>query len=146
MRRIVSRGASAVLLPLILAVTVGACNSSTGTTTTPTTPTTASTTETYSDTIWHSGSKTYPFAQTVAGTITITLDSVSPLSTMALGVAIGTWSDPVCTTVTKNDNARAGQTALSGTATAGNYCVLVYDSGNIPYNSSVTYQVQVVHY
>jgi hypothetical protein len=148
MRRIVFRAVFPVLLPLVLAITVGACDSSSGTTTTttPTTPTTASTTETFADTVRHSGSKTYPFAQTTAGTITISLTSVSPLSTMALGVSIGTWGDPYCSAVTKNENARAGQTAISGTATAGNYCIQVYDSGNIPSDWVVTYTVQVVHY
>lgn len=140
------RGASPVLLTLVLAVALGACDSSSGTTTTPTTPTTPSTTETFSDTIKRGGSKTYPFAQTAAGPITIGLTSVSPLSNMALGVSIGTWGDPNCSPVTKNDNARAGQTAISGTATAGNYCIQVYDSGNIPSDGSVTYAVQVVHY
>jgi hypothetical protein len=146
MRRIVLRGVFPVLLTLVLAAALGACDSSSGTTTTPTTPTTESTTETFSDTIWRGGSKTYPFAQTVAGTITISLTAVSPLSTMALGVSIGTWGDPLCSPVTKNENARAGQTAISGTATVGNYCVQVYDSGNIPTNTSVTYTVEIVHY
>jgi hypothetical protein len=146
MRRIVLRGVFPVVLTLVLAVALGACDSSTGTTTTPTTPTTASTTETFSDTIKHGGSKSHPFAQTAAGTITISLTSVSPLSTMALGVAIGTWGDPNCAAVTKNENARAGLAAISGSAAAGNYCVLVYDSGNVPSDWTVTYTVQVVHY
>ncbi len=147
MRRIVLRGAFPVLLPLVLALSAGACDSSSGTTTTtPTTPTTASTTETFSDTIRHGGSKTHPFAETTAGTVTIGLTSVGPLSTMSLGVSIGTWGDPNCSPVTKNENARAGQTAISGTAAAGNYCIQVYDSGNIPSDWVVTYTVQVVHY
>jgi selenophosphate synthetase-related protein len=34
---------------------------------------------------------------------------------------------------------------LSGTATAGNYCVLVYDSGNIQDSSPVSYVITVAH-
>jgi hypothetical protein len=40
---------------------------------------------------------------------------------------------------------RAGVTALNGTATAGNYCVTVYDSGNVPDDWTVSFSVQVVH-
>jgi hypothetical protein len=47
--------------------------------------------------------------------------------------------------ISKNDNARAGVTALSGTATSGNYCVSVYDSGNVPEGWTVSFSVQVVH-
>ena len=43
--------------------------------------------------------------------------------------------------VTKNDNARTGTAALAGTANAGSYCVNVYDSGNVPEESEVSYEV-----
>jgi len=35
--------------------------------------------------------------------------------------------------------------ALVGTAATGNYCVRVYDSGNVQPSTSVNYTVQVVH-
>jgi len=87
-----------------------------------------------------------PFTVTTAGAVTIGLTSVAPLTTMALGVGIGTWDGTTCSaSVTKNDNARAGVTALSGTATPGNYCVNVYDSGNIPDGWTVSFTLQVSH-
>jgi hypothetical protein len=65
---------------------------------------------------------------------------------MSIGVGIGTWVADACGgAIAKNDDARTGVTALTGTANAGTYCVLVYDSGNIPEDGSVSYQVQVVH-
>jgi hypothetical protein len=76
----------------------------------------------------------------------VTLTAVDPLTTMALGVAIGTWSNSSCgTTIAYNENARANVTALSGTATTGSYCLKVYDSGNVPESWLVNYTVQVVH-
>ena len=79
--------------------------------------------------------------------MTIELTSVEPLATMALGVGIATWDGANCgtTPISKNDNARAGVAALNGTATAGNYCVTVYDSGNVPDGWTVSFAVQVVH-
>jgi hypothetical protein len=67
------------------------------------------------------------------------------LSTLALGVAIGTWNGTACTIVAKNDASKAGSTALTGTAGVGNFCVQVYDSGNVTADMTVTYTVQIAH-
>jgi hypothetical protein len=65
---------------------------------------------------------------------------------MALGVGMMTSDGTNClSTLTQNDNARASAAALQGTATAGNYCVRVYDSGNVPISTTVTYTVTVAH-
>jgi hypothetical protein len=65
---------------------------------------------------------------------------------MALGVRITTWDGTNCSTsIAQNANARSGSTALTGTANAGNYCVQIYDSGNIPADWTVEYTVDVVH-
>jgi len=80
------------------------------------------------------------------GPVEIELTTVAPLATLALGVGIGTWNDTSCvSTIAQNDNARSGVVALRGTAAAGNYCIRVYDSGNVPEATAVTYTVQVVH-
>ena len=50
------------------------------------------------------------------------------------------------TVIAQNPNARLGATALTGTASSGNYCVKIYDSGNVPAGWTVSYTVQVVHY
>jgi hypothetical protein len=110
-----------------------------------TTPTPVTTTETYSGTLPQLGSAVHPFTVTATGTATIGLTEVGPLATMAIGVNIGTWDGTNCTSMTKNDNARAGSTALTGSVVTGSYCVRVYDSGNIPADTSVSYTLQVVH-
>jgi hypothetical protein len=126
-----------------LSVLTGACTETTDSTLT--TPTPATTTDTYSGTFAQLGAAVHPFTVTTTGTVTISLTDVAPLATMSIGVGIGTWDGTTCTSVSKNDNARAGSTALSGTVATGSYCVRVYDSGNIPDGASVTYTVQVVH-
>jgi len=120
-----------------------ASSSSTSATTSPTAP---ATTESFSGSLVQLGSASNPFIVAATGTVTIGLTDIGPLTTMALGVGIGTWNGTTCSSaLTKNDNARAGATALSGTATAGNYCVTVYDSGNIPDGQTVTFTVSVAH-
>ena len=136
-----------ILLSMVftLFLFTGACAS--GTTPSTTAPTPATTTETFSGTVGQLATTGNPFAVSTNGPVTIELTSVEPLATMALGVGVATWDGTTCgtTAISKNDNARTGATALSGTATAGNYCVTVYDSGNVPEGWTVSFSVQVVH-
>jgi len=130
---------------IVLTLVAGACTSGTSSQAT-TAPTPATSTETFSGNVAQLATDGHPFSVSAAGTVTIGLTSVAPLATMSLGVGIGTWDGTACgTSISKNDNARAGSTALSGTATVGNYCVLVYDSGNIQDSSSVSYVIAVAH-
>jgi len=129
---------------LAASLTLAAC----GTTTTPTTPTTVPTkTDTFTADLAQTGSITHIFKVTNTGEVTITLTSVSPLATMALGVGMMNSDGTNClATLTQNDNARANNVAaLQGTAAAGNYCVRVYDSGNIPISGTVSYTLTVLH-
>ena len=121
----------------------GACESATSST--PTTPTPATTTEAFTATIEQLGSSTHAFTVTTTGPVEVKLTAVEPLATMALGVAVTTGGSVCGGDVAKTDNARTGATALSGTAAAGSYCVRVFDAGNIPAETPVTYSVEVTH-
>jgi hypothetical protein len=117
-----------------------------GETSSPTAASPATTTETFSATVAQGGSAVHAFSVSAMGTVTIRLASVSPLSTMSLGVAIGTWDGTTCgSSLSSNTDARSGATALTGTAATGSYCVRVYDSGNVPTDWTVEYTVEVVH-
>ena len=134
---------SGIILAASLVLT-GGC----GKTTTPTTPTaTPSVTDTFNADLAQQGSVTHNFKVNSTGEVTITLTSVSPLSTMALGVGMMTSDGTNCgSTLTQNENARANAVAaLQGTAAGGNYCVRVYDSGNIPVSTTVSYTITVLH-
>ena len=89
--------------------------------------------EMVSGTVADQGTAGHSFTVTTTGSVSITLTAVGPLTTISMGVGIGTWNGTTCgVSVTKNDNARTGAAALAGTANAGSYCVNVYDSGNVP--------------
>lgn len=135
-----------LLLPLslCLATTFAGCGSDT--TTTVTSPTPVTSTETFTGTVQQLGSVSHPIVVTTAGSLSATITSTAPLTTIALGVSISTWDGSACgTAIAQNPNSRPGATALSGTAVAGNYCIVVYDSGNIVEGGSVSYTIQVVH-
>ena len=131
----------------LIAATVMAAAAGCGSTVPPTTPTTpVSTTEVFSGTLAQLGSATQVFTVAATGTVDITLTSVAPLTTMALGVGVQSSDGASClTTITQNDNARSGAIALKGTVAAGKYCVRLYDSGNIPAAGSADYTIEIVH-
>ena len=136
---------SAFVLMLAVGLTFAA---SCGTTTPPTAPTTApSITDTFNADLAQQGSITHNFKVNSTGEVTVTLTSVSPLATMSLGVGMMTSDGTSCVaTLTQNDNARAKNVAaLLGTAASGNYCIRVYDSGNIPVSTTVSYTITVLH-
>jgi hypothetical protein len=138
--RVIRRRLIALLLPVVL----GACGSD-HTTATVTSPSAETTTEAFAGGLWQSGSVVHTFAVVATGAVTVGLTSVAPLSTMSLGVALGSWDGATCTAMTTVTDARAGATAIKGTAAVGNYCVKIFDSGNVPSSTRVTYTAEVVH-
>lgn len=142
MRRLTRFRIQRLLTAAVLAAIAGC-----GATTAPTTPTSATTTtETFSGTIAQLGSATQVFTVSATGTVDISVTSVAPLATMVVGVGVQTSDGTNCvTTITQNDNARVGASALKGTVAAGKYCVRLYDSGNIPAAGSADFVVQIVH-
>src|ERR1044072_5284254 len=134
------------MFAVCVALSAAACGSTSSSSTTAPTTAATPTTQTFSGTIAQTQSATDPFTVNTTGSIQVTLTSVAPLATMAIGVGVTTGGSACGTTnIVQNDNARANTTALSGVSVAGSYCVEVYDSGNIPDSSSATYTVQVVH-
>jgi hypothetical protein len=132
-----------------LALGAGACSSNTSTVTSPTTTVTLST-ETFQGSIDRGGSAVHPFAVTAGGyTVLAGYTTISPATVTALGMGVGSWDGTTSTcglNQTQNDTARASSTGLSATAAAGNYCIRVYDGGNIPEGVTATYTLQVQHY
>lgn len=123
---------------------VAGCGSATSTAPSASAP--ATTTDDFSGSVAQLGSENHVFAVAANGTVTVQLTAVAPLTTLALGVAVSTSDGTNCLTqISQNADARTGAIALKGTATTGNYCVRVYDSGNVPASTTVTYTVEVLH-
>jgi len=127
-----------VALPLC-----SACGSSSGTT--PVTPAPVTTTEDFTATLDQLGSMTHAFSVAAAGTVQVKFTDVEPLATMGLGVAVTTGGTACGSDIAQNTNAKSGTTALTGTAAVGSYCIRVFDAGNIPVDTTVTYTVEVTH-
>ena len=135
-----------LLTLLTLALTVAACSSSDPTSTVTTPTATATTiTETFPGTVPVSGVSFSPFNVSQTGTVNVTLTAVGPPSTIWMGLGIGTPSATACAVITADTTVTPARATaqLSGTLSAGSYCVQVYDIGNQV--EPVTYSVTVAH-
>ena len=111
--------------------------------TTPTTsPTALQVTDSFNGTLVQGGSATNDFTMAADGAISITLVSLSPQSTITMGVGIGTPSAATCVVTQSQENVKVG-TPITGTLAAGSYCVELYDLGNM--TGSDNYAITVVH-
>ena len=133
-----------LLILLTFSLTMAACSSS-DPASTVTTPTATTITETFPGTVQVSGVSFSPFNVSQPGTVNVTLTAAGPPSTIWMGVGIGTPSATTCAVIQADTTVTpAGATAqLSGTLSAGSYCVQVYDVGNQA--APVTYSVTVAH-
>ena len=137
MIRLPTRG----LGPLALFVFTAACANDNLTSTLAPTPTQV--TDTFAGTLTVNGGTTFQFLGT-RGTVTATLSSVAPDSTIAVGMSLGTWNGASCSAILSNDLAFLGA-AIYGTVNAtGTLCLRVYDVGKLA--EPLTFEVAVVHF
>src|SRR4051812_30374152 len=100
MRRLIS----GLLLGALVSATGCGTSDPVTTVTTPTTPT-ATVTDTFAGTLNMNGGATFPFIAGGAGSVTATLTSLGPDSTLPIGLSLGTWTGSACQVVVANDNA-----------------------------------------
>lgn len=131
---------------ILVAVLMAACGGSTTAPTPTPTPTvaTVTVTDSFNGSLAQSGSNIHTFTAQV-GAVTVTLATVGPLSTLSLGMDVGTWDGTNCTTVLTNVNSKQGTQLVGTTTAATNLCIRVYDVGNITEGSTVTYNVTAQH-
>jgi hypothetical protein len=105
----------------------------------PATTGTAKGTDTFSSFLALGGSSVHTFSLGQAGTLTVTLTSVTPGGVLGLGVGTPDASGAGCTLTSAVDATAAVVDAANGTATpqltiqvaSGKYCVKVYDNGQL---------------
>jgi hypothetical protein len=102
--------------------------------------TTASSTETFSSLLTSGGASSHEFTATQSGTITVTLQSVSPPTAVGFGIGVAAAGPCNLTSSMVADAGATGQIALL--ADAGTYCAAVYDPGTVANFVSFTITVQ----
>src|SRR5882757_3424285 len=99
-------------------------------------------TDTFSDTLLVAGANTHQFTVTTVGGVKVTLSSLVPGASVALGV--GTPSLGTCSVIDHVTTVAGESVLLSGTATVpGSYCVIIQDIGNLV--EPAVYTINVLH-
>jgi hypothetical protein len=122
-----------------------------GSVTTPAepTPTYTQITETYSGSLNVGETKAFHFTITNPGSLDAAITSLSPSSTLTMGLRLGAWDVPTesCPEGASNpaNSAARVNVVVSGTPqSAGEYCAAIYDVGNV--QTTTTFEITVQHY
>ncbi|HXY41975.1 MAG TPA: hypothetical protein VEQ10_20025 [Vicinamibacteria bacterium] len=135
MSRLSTTGTCVALLFL-----VAGCSNSSSPTATPTVA--PSVTDTFTGTLAQGGSAAYNFTLASDGTITVTLTSLSPQSTITMGIGLGTPGTTGCVVSSTQENVKVG-VPIQASLTAGPYCLTFYDLGNM--TGTNTYTLTILH-
>jgi hypothetical protein len=128
-----------------IAALVGGCGDES---TTPNTPTPIEFTETFTGTLNAASGSTHAFGTITGGKVTATLTTVGPDATKNVGFSLGTFNATlnICTIVLDNPAALQAAVFTATASTGGNYCVRLYDNGNVTTDAvPYTYTITVVH-
>ena len=95
--------------------------------------------DSFSGSLAPGGAVVFTFSVTAAGSVGVTLTSVSPSTGSALGLGVGPSSNGTCSVTNSTSSAIAGSAAqLTASANPGTYCVRVSDAGSLTATSTVT--------
>lgn len=135
--------AAAHLLVLLAMFTLSGCGDDS--TNLPTGPSANPTyvTDSYTGTLNATETGTHPFTAKTAGTITITLTTLLPTSTLTMGIGLGTWNGSACNVTLTTGAATQGSSFNASATSAGNFCVTIFDIGNI--TEATSYTLTVTH-
>ena len=141
------RFAAGLVIASIATLAGAGCGSDPTTTTNPT-PTTV--TDTFSGDLSQNGAQTFPFVASTLGTVTVTLTTVTPDSTVPIGMSLGTWAAATgsCAVgpVFSNDTAVQGTVITATVSNAANLCARIYDPGKAASTAfPVGFTITVVH-
>ena len=136
------------ILLFALMTGVAGCDDDTeipNTPTTPTTPSTPTTTITFDGTLARNGAMTTTFTATAGGTVTATLTTLAPDSTVPVGLSLGAWTGSACQVSGISNDAAVQGSVVTGTVTsAAALCVRIYDAAE-KVTAPMTFTITIVH-
>jgi hypothetical protein len=108
------------------------------------TPVSPTVEEAFTGTLAAYGSNVHPFTVKEVGGLVVIISSVDPSAAVGVGIGTPSVTTGTCTVLSALTVVAGPGAQLSGTATvAGNFCVQVYDVGNLV--ESVAYTITVIH-
>jgi len=139
------RARSAVQIVAVFAAIVSslACGAKTPTEPDPPAPVYELKTSTFSGTVKTGGTVAFPFTVVNPGNINVSITELGPVSTLTMGITMGFW-DTITSTCAEQAAASSATLNVVYTATPsapGEYCVGVFDTGNVQVSSDFTLKV-----
>lgn len=102
-------------------------------------------TEIYIGSVSTGGTTAFHFAVVNPGAINATITQMAPISTLTMGLDLGSWDIVASTCSAQLKNSVVLNTVATGTPSqAGEYCVAVVDIGNV--QSTIDFTISVTHY
>ena len=123
-----------------------ACGAKTPTEPTPPGPVYELKTETFSGSVATGGSKAFPFTVVNPGNIQVGITELGPTSTLVMGISLGYWEVATSTCVEQQQTTQATINVFftATPSSPGEYCVGVFDAGNVVVTSD--FKLTVTHY
>ena len=129
-----------VCVTLLVAVACGA--------TTPTEPAPVYElkTETFTGVVITGGTTAFPFTVVKPGQIQVAITALAPVSSLTMGIGLGFWdaTASTCTQQLSTPSATLNVAFAADPSSAGEYCVGIFDTGNVQTSSDFTLTVR--HY
>jgi len=94
------------------------------------------------------GERCHFFTIAAAGDIVAEITDLQPLLSLTVGMSLGRPAevDPaICSDIGEDRSARVNETFLSSVTSIGDYCVCIFDVGNIFPGETVDYVIDVTH-
>jgi hypothetical protein len=103
-------------------------------------------TENYTGTLNPRETKAFSFKVAAPGEITVTITNLSPISGLTMGLRIGAWESATstCPEQVFSDTARLNLVLHGNPQGASEYCVAIYDVGNL--QAATNFALTVTHF
>jgi hypothetical protein len=103
-------------------------------------------TETFTGTIAVAGKVPFKFTVVNPGDIQVAMTALAPTSTLVMGIALGFWDGATSTCIEQLSTTSATLNVgfAASPSSAGDYCVALFDTGNVQATSDFT--LTVTHY
>lgn len=124
-------------------VTSMACGSTPTEPTAPPAPVYELKTSTFPGKVTTGGSVGFPFTVVNPGDISLSIIELAPVSTLTMGLALGSWdaAASLCTQQLTTNTATLNTVFSASPSAPGEYCVGIFDIGNVQVSSDFTLKV-----
>ena len=107
-------------------------------------------TEVFNGSFGQGGTSFHTFSVAQIGNTEATINALEPVPTLTVGLAVGNVVDGAdietsCVAFASDQSVRAGESFLIAALDPGNYCISVFDVGNVFPDATVSYELTVVH-